>query len=236
MKILKKFLLFILITILIILALIGLQGYNLYNSAISQVSLSDKVNEIRNNENFVKYSDLPDDLVNATIAVEDHRFRDHGAIDIVSIGRAIFSNIKAQNLVEGGSTITQQVAKNLYFMENTDDISRKVAELIMSYHLEKNYSKEDIFELYVNTIYYGNGYYGIKDASNGYLKKEPKDLTLDESTMLAGIPNAPSVYAPTVNIDLCKKRQAKVIRSMVKYGYISQDEADKIKLGIWLVK
>lgn len=232
MKILKKFLLFILITILIILALIGLQGYNLYNSAISQVSLSDKVNEIRNNENFVKYSDLPDDLVNATIAVEDHRFRDHGAIDIVSIGRAIFSNIKAQNLVEGGSTITQQVAKNLYFMENTDDISRKVAELIMSYHLEKNYSKEDIFELYVNTIYYGNGYYGIKDASNGYLKKEPKDLTLDESTMLAGIPNAPSVYAPTVNIDLCKKRQAKVIRSMVKYGYISQDEADKIKLGI----
>lgn len=232
MKILKKFLLFILITILIILALIGLQGYNLYNSAISQVSLSDKINEIRNNENFVKYSDLPDDLVNATIAVEDHRFRDHGAIDIVSIGRAIFSNIKAQNLVEGGSTITQQVAKNLYFMENTDDISRKVAELIMSYHLEKNYSKEDIFELYVNTIYYGNGYYGIKDASNGYLKKEPKDLTLDESTMLAGIPNAPSVYAPTVNIDLCKKRQAKVIRSMVKYGYISQDEADKIKLGI----
>ena len=137
MKILKKFLLFILITILIILALIGLQGYNLYNSAISQVSLSDKVNEIRNNENFVKYSDLPDDLVNATIAVEDHRFRDHGAIDIVSIGRAIFSNIKAQNLVEGGSTITQQVAKNLYFMENTDDFSRKVAELIMSYHLEK---------------------------------------------------------------------------------------------------
>lgn len=232
MKILKKFLLFILITILIILALIGLQGYNLYNSAISQVSLSDKVNEIRNNENFVKFSDLPDDLVNATIAVEDHRFRDHGAIDIVSIGRAIFSNIKAQNLVEGGSTITQQVAKNLYFMENTDDISRKVAELIMSYHLEKNYSKEDIFELYVNTIYYGNGYYGIKDASNGYLKKDPKDLTLDESTMLAGIPNAPSVYAPTVNMDLCKKRQAKVIRSMVKYGYISQDEADKIKLGI----
>lgn len=232
MKILKKFVLFILITILIILALIGLQGYNLYNSAISQVSLSDKVNEIRNNENFVKYSDLPDDLVNATIAVEDHRFREHGAIDIVSIGRAIFSNIKAQNLVEGGSTITQQVAKNLYFMENTDDISRKVAELIMSYHLEKNYSKEDIFELYVNTIYYGNGYYGIKDASNGYLKKDPKDLTLDESTMLAGIPNAPSVYAPTVNMDLCKKRQAKVIRSMVKYGYISQDEADKIKLGI----
>lgn len=232
MKILKKFLLFILITILIILALIGLQGYNLYNSAISQVSLSDKVNEIRNNESFVKFSDLPNDLVNATIAVEDHRFRDHGAIDIVSIGRAIFSNIKAQNLVEGGSTITQQVAKNLYFMENTDDISRKVAELIMSYHLEKNYSKEDIFELYVNTIYYGNGYYGIKDASNGYLKKEPKNLTLDESTMLAGIPNAPSVYAPTVNMDLCKKRQAKVIRSMVKYGYISQDEADKIKLGI----
>ena len=232
MKLIKKILIFVLIIIFIILASIGLQGYNLYNKAISKVSLADKVSEIRNDENFVMFSDLPDNLVNATIAVEDHRFKEHGSIDLISIGRAITANIKAKDAVEGGSTITQQVAKNLYFMTEKENISRKSAELILSYHLEKNYSKDEIFELYVNTIYYGNGYYGIKEASNGYLNKEPKDLTLDEATMLAGIPNAPSVYAPTANMDLCKKRQAKVIRSMVKYGYITQDEADKIKLGM----
>ena len=187
---------------------------------------------IRASENFVKYSDLPDDLINATIAVEDHRFRNHGAIDFIAIARAISSNLKAGNAVEGGSTITQQVAKNLYFMEEKDNFSRKSAELILSYHLEKNYSKEEIFELYVNTIYYGNGYYGIKEAANGYYNKDPKDLTLAECTLLAGIPNAPSVYAPTVNMELCKSRQSKVISSMVKYGYLTQEEANKIELGM----
>lgn len=232
MKLIKKIILFIIIAIFLFFGIIWLQGYNLYNSAISQISLSEKVSEIQNDENFVSIFGLPDDLVNATIAVEDHRFREHGAIDIISIGRAISSNLKAKDMVEGGSTITQQVAKNLYFMTEKDNVSRKIAELILSYHLEKNYSKDEIFELYVNTIYYGNGYYGIKEASTGYLNKDPKDLTLDESTMLAGIPNAPSVYAPTVNMDLCKNRQAKVIRSMVKYGYITQEEADGIKLGM----
>lgn len=128
--------------------------------------MRDKVEEVRGDENFVCFSDLPDDLVNATIAVEDHRFREHGSIDLISIGRAISANIKAKDAVEGGSTITQQVAKNLYFMTEKENISRKSAELILSYYLEKNYSKDEIFELYVNTIYYGNGYYGIKEASN----------------------------------------------------------------------
>lgn len=232
MKFVKKIFLFIFITLLLAVLFLGLSGYNMYNSAVSQISLSEKVSQIKNDKNFVKISDLSNNLINATIAVEDHRFKEHGAIDIISIGRAIFSNIKAGEPVEGGSTITQQVAKNLYFMTEKDNASRKIAELILSYHLEKNYSKDEIFELYVNTIYYGNGYYGIREASNGYLNKEPKDLTLDEATMLAGIPNAPSVYAPTVNMDLCKSRQGKVIRSMVKYGYISQEQADRIKLGM----
>ena len=116
MKLIKKILIFVLIIIFIILASIGLQGYNLYNKAISKVSLADKVSEIRNDENFVKFSDLPDNLVNATIAVEDHRFKEHGSIDLISLGRAITANIKAKDAVEGGRTITQQVAKNLYFM------------------------------------------------------------------------------------------------------------------------
>lgn len=206
-------------------------GYNYYNKAVSQISLEDKVKEVQSDENFVKYDDLPKNLIDATVAVEDHRFWEHGSVDIVSIGRAIFSNIKAGEAKEGGSTITQQVSKNLYFMEDKYNRDRKIAELIMSSKLESNYSKEQIFELYVNTIYYGNGYYGIKAAANGYFHKEPKDLTLSECTLLAGVPNAPSVYAPTANLELCKNRQAKVIRSMVKYNYLTQDEADKIALG-----
>ena len=88
--------------------------------------------------------------------------------------------------------------------------------------------QEEILELYFNTIYFGEGYYGIREASLGYYDKEPKDLTLYEATLLAGVPNAPSVYAPTVNPHLAKSRQGKVIRSMVEYGYLTQEEADKI--------
>lgn len=231
MKLIKRLFIISLTIIIAICLIFGLSGYNYYNKAVSQISLSDKVNQIQSGENFVKYEDLPKDLINATIAVEDHRFLNHGSVDIISIGRAIFSNIKAGEAVEGGSTITQQVSKNLYFMSDKYNKDRKIAELIMSYHLEKNYSKEQIFELYVNTIYYGNGYYGIKSASKGYFNKDPKDLNISECTLLAGVPNAPSVYAPTVNMDLCKNRQAKVISSMVKYNYISQEEADKIVLG-----
>ena len=94
--------------------------------------------------------------------------------------------------------------------------------------MEKNYSKEEIFALYVNSSYFGDGYYCIYDASMGYFNKEPKDLNLDEASMLAGVPNAPSVYAPTVNPDLAKKRQAHVLERMVECGYISQEEADEI--------
>lgn len=231
MKLIKR-IVFITIIVICILALIfGLGGYNYYNKAVSKVALDEKVKQVQFQDDFVKYDDLPKDLIDATVAVEDHRFWEHGSVDFVSIGRAIFSNIKAGEAKEGGSTITQQVSKNLYFMNDKYNRDRKIAELIMSSKLEKNYSKQQIFELYVNTIYYGNGYYGIKAAAKGYFNKEPKDLTLDECTLLAGVPNAPSKYAPTVNIELCKDRQAKVIRSMVKYNYISQEEADKIKLG-----
>ncbi|MBQ3409084.1 MAG: transglycosylase domain-containing protein [Clostridia bacterium] len=232
MKLLKR-ILFISIIVIFILALIfGLSGYNYYNKAVSEIALEEKVKQVQSDESFVKYDDLPKNLIDATVAVEDHRFWEHGSIDLVSIGRAIFSNIKAGEAKEGGSTITQQVSKNLYFMNDKYNRDRKIAELIMSSKLEKNYSKQQIFELYVNTIYYGNGYYGIKAAAKGYFNKDPKDLTLSECTLLAGVPNAPSKYAPTVNLELCKERQAKVIRSMVKYGYLSQDDADKISLGV----
>lgn len=231
MKLLKKIIIITIVTIVLAVIVLSLGGYNYYNKAVSQKPLNVKVAEVQADENFVKYADLPKDLIDATIAVEDHRFWEHGSVDIVSIGRALFSNLKAGEAVEGGSTITQQVSKNLYFMNDKYNRDRKIAELIMSSKLEKNYSKEQIFELYVNTIYYGNSYYGIKAAAKGYFDKEPKDLTLAECTLLAGVPNAPSKYAPTVNLELCKNRQSKVIRSMVKYNYLTQAEADQIELG-----
>lgn len=229
MKIIKKLLLFIILIVIIICSVIFLNGYKLYKTTIDELSLEDKIKKIKSDDDYVSINDVPEYYKNAIIAVEDHRFRDHGAIDIISIGRAIVSNIRAKDFNEGGSTITQQVAKNLYFITEDDVISRKIAEVLVGFDLEKNYSKDDILEFYINTIYFGEGYYGIREASNGYYDKEPKDLNLYEATLLAGVPNAPSVYAPTINPDLAKSRQGKVIRSMVEYGYLSEEEANNIK-------
>lgn len=228
MKFIKRLLLLILIILIIVGSVIFLNGYKLYKTTLSNLSLSNKISEIKNKDSYVSINDVSKDYINAVIAVEDHRFREHGAIDVIALLRATVSNIQAKEFNEGGSTITQQVAKNLYFINEDDVISRKIAEALVAFDLEKNYSKDDILEFYMNTIYFGEGYYGIKEAANGYYKKEPKDMNLDESTMLAGVPNAPSVYAPTINPDLAKSRQGKVLSSMVEYGYISQEEADKV--------
>lgn len=229
MKFIKRLLFFILIVIILVGLVVVLNGYKLYKTTIEEESLSKKIAEIKSSDTYISINDVPEYYTNAIIAVEDHRFKEHGAIDIISIGRAIVSNIQAKEFNEGGSTITQQVAKNLYFISEDDVVSRKIAEIFVAIDLENNYSKDDILEFYINTIYFGEGYYGIREASNGYYKKEPKDLSLYEATILAGVPNAPSVYAPTINPDLAKSRQGKVIRSMVEYGYLSEDEAKKIK-------
>jgi len=230
MKFVRRLLLVILIIILTVGGICYLNGKKLYDEKLSEISLSDKIQSIKDSDSFVSLKDLPVYYKNAVVAVEDHRFYNHGAIDIIAIGRAIFTNIKEWELREGGSTITQQTAKNLYFITEDDVVSRKVAEILLGVELEKQYSKDDIVELYVNTIYFGDGYYGIKQACEGYLSKDPKNMTISDATMLAGVPNAPSVYAPTANPDLTVSRQKKVISSMVKYNYLTQEEADGIVL------
>ena len=227
MKFLKKLLLFILILLIIIIAIVGKIGYDYYQKSLKEKNFEARINEVKENTNFVGYGELSQKYIDAVIAVEDHRFFKHGAIDIISIGRAIYTNISAKELQEGGSTITQQVAKNIFFTQE-ETIRRKSGEFFAAIDLEKKCSKEDIFAIYVNTAYFGNGYYGIKEASIGYYKKEPKDLNLDEASMLAGVPNAPSVYAPTKNPDLAKNRQQHVLRKMVKYGYITQEESEQV--------
>lgn len=228
MKLIKRIILLLIVVIIIVGSVCILNGKKIYDEVISQTSLSDTVNKVRNDKNYVKLEDLPKDYINAIIAVEDHRYREHGAIDIIAIGRALWTNVSHFELREGGSTITQQVAKNLFFINEKDVATRKIAEVFAAFDLEKNYSKDDILELYVNTIYFGDGYYGIKEACNGYLDIEPSKMTLYDCTMMAGIPNAPSVYAPTANPELTRSRQKKVISDMVEYGYLSQEQADKL--------
>ena len=227
MKLLKKLLIIILILLIVGASLLFIIGYSYYSNTLKEEPLISKVDKITEQENYTPFNELSDNYINAVIAVEDHRYYDHGAIDPIGIARALYTNIRDGEFDEGGSTITQQVAKNVVFNQDKT-IARKLGEIFAAFDLEKNYSKDEIFALYVNSSYFGDGYYCIYDASMGYYDKEPKDLNLDEASMLAGVPNAPSVYSPTVNPDLAKKRQKHVLNKMVEYGYITQEEADSI--------
>lgn len=215
----KKFLFKLILWILILLILvssvfIGL-GYLKYKDAINNLSVVDAVNQIRSKENYVKLEDISANYKNAVVAVEDHRFYFHKGIDIISMLRATYVNIRSSSLTYGASTITQQVGRLLYFTQEKSPI-RKAAEIFVAFDLEKNYSKDEILELYLNIIYFGNGYTGIKDASYGYFKKSPKDLTFYEATYLAGLPNAPSVYSE--NEKLGEERRLQVVEAVNKYS------------------
>lgn len=227
MKIFRRVLLILLIIFVVILSILFFVGYGYYSNVLKEKPLVDRISEVTSKENFVKFDNMSKDYINAVIAVEDHRFYDHGPVDFIAILRAIFTNIKENEFEQGGSTITQQVAKNIIFTQERT-LSRKLGEVFGAYDLEKNYTKNEIFELYVNTAYFGDGYYGIYAASKGYFNKEPKDLSLYEASMLAGIPNAPSIYAPTVNPELAKQRQKIVLNSMLTYGYISESDKSKV--------
>ena len=215
-KILKILLVLFLIGLSISILLIG-YGYNMYKEAIEEVPLEEKVAEIQSKENYTYLEEMPQMYINAVISVEDRRFFSHPGIDIIAIGRAVINDIKAMSFVEGGSTIKQQLAKNIYFTQEKN-ITRKIAEVFMAFEIEKNYDKDEILELYLNTSYFGDGYYTVKEASRGYFGKEPEDMTDYECIMLAGIPNAPSVYAPTKNPDLAKQRQRQVAEKMIENG------------------
>ena len=227
MKLFKKVLLILLIIFMVIFSILFVVGYSAYSNVLKEKPLVNRISEITSKEHFVKFDNMSKDYINAVISVEDHRYFDHGPVDFIAIARAIFTNIKDNELEQGGSTITQQVAKNILFNQERS-LSRKLGEVFGAYDLEKNYSKNEIFELYVNTAYFGDGYYGIYAASKGYYNKEPKDLTLYEASMLAGVPNAPSIYAPTVNPELAKQRQKIVLNCMQNYGYISETDKSKV--------
>lgn len=206
----------------------GVKGYQMYSDAVSRMSVEDRVEEIRSGTNFTPYSDLPEFYINAVISVEDHRFRNHFGIDLIAVCRAAWTDIREMSFVEGGSTITQQLAKNMLFTQDKI-MERKAAEVFAVLELEKKYSKEEILELYANNSNFGSGYNNIYDASAGYFGKKPSELTDYEAAMLAGVLNAPSLYSPDVNMEMTSQRVGQVLKSMVKYGHLTQNEADRIK-------
>ncbi len=227
MKMLKKVIL-VLIFFFISIALVAVgNGYDMYKSALEEMPLEEKVNSIREKSNYAKIEEIPKMYIDAVISVEDHRYYKHNGIDIIAICRAAVNDIKAMRLVEGGSTITQQLAKNIYFTQEKK-FTRKFAEMFMAFKIESSYSKDEILELYLNTSYFGDGYYTIKEACLGYFDKQLNEMTYYEMILLAGIPNAPTVYAPTKNPELARQRQKQVIDKMVKYKYLTEEDADKI--------
>ena len=228
MKIFKKLFIILLIILIVIISIVFIIGFSYYSNALKEKPLLTRVEEVTSKEHYTSFDNLSLDYIHAVVAVEDHRYYDHGAVDFIGIARAMYTNIRDGEFDEGGSTITQQVAKNIIFNQDKT-LVRKLGEVFGAFELERNYGKDEILALYVNSSYFGDGYYCIYDASQGYYQKDPKDLTLSEASMLAGVPNAPSVYAPTVNPDLAKKRQNHVLNKMVEYGYITQTQANEAK-------
>lgn len=176
-------------------------------------------------DKWIKSESIPDNAKRALVAIEDKRYYKHGAIDVLGVSRAFYVNTVAGETVEGGSTITQQLVKNL-FLSSKRTMTRKAEEAILAIEMEHYYSKDEILTMYLNTVYYGHNYYGIKEASEGYFGTSPSRLTLGQCAMLAALPNAPSYLDPFENYKGAKARQKLVLAQMVEQGMITQAEAD----------
>lgn len=174
----------------------------------------------------VKLKDVPDVIRRAFLAAEDASFYSHHGIDLVSILRAVYKNIESRDAKQGASTITQQVVKNL-LLTSKKTWDRKGREAILSFRLERRFSKDEIFEIYLNQIFFGNSAYGIKAAAKLYFHKELADVTLAEAAILAGLPKAPSKYSPLKDFELSKQRQRHVLSRMVDAGFITQTQREQ---------
>ena len=199
-------------------------------NTVSTIRYYDKDNNdifINNDNDYVKLSDISDNVKNAIVSVEDKNFYKHNGFDILRIIKAMIINLKSGDIKQGASTISQQYVKNLYLtFEKT--WKRKIEEAYLTIELETHYTKDEILEGYLNTIDFGAGNYGIKEASNYYFNKEPNELTLEEASIIVGIPKSPNYYNPITNYENAKRRQKDVLYSMYKNHYISKKDIDKI--------
>ncbi|MBY0123111.1 transglycosylase domain-containing protein [Bacillus sp. S/N-304-OC-R1] len=173
-------------------------------------------------------SEIPEHMKKAVIAIEDHRFYEHNGVNFKSIGRAFFRNIKAGGVVEGGSTITQQLTKNA-LLSSEKTYKRKIEEFFLAREIEKEYTKDEILQMYLNQIYFGEGAWGIKRAAMKYYGKDVKDLTISESALLAGLIKAPSVINPYKNEKAALERRDIVLSKMKEYGFITEKQWEEAK-------
>lgn len=227
----KKFLIRLIVFLLIILlglgGFLGVKGYAEYKDLTSQTSVETVVEQIQSSPTFVPYESLPSNLIRATISIEDRRFYEHGGIDYIGLARGTLSQVIPQLAQSGGSTITQQVAKNLYGMfEQT--LERKIVEMFIAKELESKYTKNEILALYVNIINYGDNHFGIYAASTGYFGVEPEYLTLAQASLLAGLPQSPSNYQLSDHFQQAKVRQHQVLEAMAECSYINENDIEAI--------
>jgi penicillin-binding protein 1A len=198
---------------------IATRVYDDHNELIDEFFLEDR--------KIIKYEDVPKVVIQAFVAAEDARFFHHRGFDMQSISRAFFKNLAAGHIVQGGSTITQQVAKSL-FLSSEKSYIRKIREAILAYKIDHYLTKEEILTLYLNHIYLGHGTYGIEAASQGYFGKSARYLNLSEAALLAGLPKAPSNYSPFLSMEKARQRQAYVLERMVEDRYITVQEKNQV--------
>ncbi len=231
----KKYIVIKILLFMYILFIIGNLGLYVYavitpkfqvNSKNSIIYYDKDDNELFSSSeynNYTKLDDISDYVKNAIVSVEDKNFYNHNGFDYLRIAKALITNFKSGEIKEGASTISQQYIKNL-FLDFNKTWKRKIEEAYLTYELEVHYSKDEILEGYLNTIDFGGGNYGIKQASKYYFNKLPSELDLSEASIIVGIPKNPSYYNPITNYDASKKRQKVVLQTMVKNNYISEKE------------
>lgn len=223
----KKVIRFILCLILTVVLIFTTLGYFQYKTAIHSISIEDKVAQIQADENYILLNQVSDYLKDATVAIEDRRFYEHHGVDFIAWLRIAKDLVFTQQINSGGSTITQQLAKNMYFGYEPSLI-RKFSELFVVRDLESRYDKDTILELYINIINYGDNNFGIHDAAYNYYGVSPADLDLDQASILAGIPQSPA-YLQLSNLSMKTiYKQKAVLSAMVKEGMITQAEMDAV--------
>lgn len=188
----------------------------------------------RENRTNVSLEKIPKYLQDATVAIEDSRFYNHSGVDLRGVARAIYTNLRGRRMAQGGSTITQQLARNVYLTQRKT-VERKVQEAVLAILIERNFPKSKILELYLNRVYYGSGAFGVQSAARTYLGKPVEDLTLSEAAMIAGLPKRPSNWSPHEDYDAAIQRRNVVLNRMVELAYISREEAEdakKVKIKI----
>lgn len=229
-KLIQKLVLMIVTVALVVAGVVIFFGYKEYQLVIQKKPIDTVLIELKKDEAYTTIDEIPDIALKAMVATEDTRlFSRKSVMDVRAVLRAIVHNIQSRKLVEGGSTIPQQVSKNIYFDHDASFV-RKVSEYFVTRDLLLTYTKEEILEMYLNIIYYGDGYTGIYHASMGYFDVLPTELNEGQATLLMGLPQSPSYYALSSNIKAAKARQRHVLNRLVDAQEITAERAEEIYL------